>query len=71
MNKKIKKLLNKAGFIFWGEEPWKPAGAVIDWSCEYDRDMELFVKLLVEDIATHFAYTVDDREQMLKRYLDN
>ena len=69
MNKKIKKLLDKAGFVFWGDEPWKPAGAVVDWSCSYDREMEKFVKLLINDMVDHFAYTQDDHEQMIKRYL--
>lgn len=70
MNKKIRKLMGKAGFVFWGDEPWKPAGAVVDWSCDYDKEMKKFTELLVEDIANHFAYTTDDREQMFKRYLD-
>jgi hypothetical protein len=70
MNKKIRKLMEKAGFVFWGEEPWKPAGAIVDWSCDYDKEMKKFTELLVEDIANHFTYTTDDREQMLKRYLD-
>ena len=70
MNKKIRKIMEKAGFVFWGDEPWKPDGAVVDWSCDYDRDMKKFVELLVEDIANRFVYTTDTREQMLSRYLD-
>lgn len=62
--------MKKAGFILWDKESWKPAGAVVDWSCDYDRDMKKFVELLVEDIANRFGYTTDIREQMLSRYLD-
>jgi hypothetical protein len=70
MNKKTKKLLRKAGFIFWSNEPWRPAGAKIDWSCDYNREMKRFVKLLVNDMADNFAHNDEIRELILKRYLD-
>ena len=50
MNDKIKELAEKAGFILWGEEIWTP-GDVIDWSSNYDKELEKFADLLREEYA--------------------
>jgi hypothetical protein len=55
MNKRIKELAKKAGFCFWTNESWKPEGATIDWSCNYDDHMEKFAELVMHrclDIVT-------------------
>lgn len=51
MNERIRFLAEKAGFVFWGSEEWKPEGAVIDWSCDYSKEFELFSELLVKECA--------------------
>lgn len=48
MNERIEKLASEAGFNFWGGEHWKPQGAVIDWSCVYDEELEKFAKLIAK-----------------------
>jgi len=40
MNTNSKKMLKKAGFIFWTDSPWRPDGAVVDWASNYDDAME-------------------------------
>jgi hypothetical protein len=46
MKKIVKELAKEAGFIFWDKEcEWKPKGATIDWSCDYDKELEKFFKL--------------------------
>ena len=46
MKKIVKELAKDAGFIFWDKEcEWKPKGATIDWSCDYDKELEKFFKL--------------------------
>lgn len=46
MNKNIKELAEKSGFILWSDEPWNP-GDVIDWSSMYDNELSLFAELVV------------------------
>lgn len=48
MKKIVKELAKEAGFVFWQDEPWKPKGATIDWSCDYDNELKEFFELAVE-----------------------
>jgi len=50
MKDNIRKLAQEAGFAFWKNESWKPHGAVIDWSSQYDKEFECFVDLLIKDV---------------------
>ena len=50
MNNQIKQLAEEAGFCFWSDESWKPAGAEIDWSSIYDEQFENFVALLKREL---------------------
>ena len=38
----------EAGFVFWGDEYWKPHGQLIDWSSNYDWELEKFAQILME-----------------------
>ena len=49
MNEKIKLLAEKSGFLLWEDEPWKPEGAIVDWSCNYDGELERFAELIVRE----------------------
>lgn len=52
MNKHVKKLAKKAGFVFWDKDAdWGPGPDHIDWSCDYDKELEKLVKLIVTDCA--------------------
>ena len=46
MKKKIRKLAKKAGFVIWGDASWGPGKGHIDWSCNYDKELKKFAKLL-------------------------
>ena len=50
MNPRIKELAEDAGFCFWEDEEWKPHGAIIDWSAQYDKEFQKYTELLIEDI---------------------
>jgi hypothetical protein len=39
-------LAEQAGFVMWSDCEWKPKGATIDWSCDYDKELVKFVKLV-------------------------
>lgn len=49
MNEKIKELAEEAGFCFWGDESWKPHGAIIDWSANYDKEFQKYTELLIKE----------------------
>lgn len=60
MNKKILKLVSKSGFCVWTNEPWKPEGAIIDWSCNYDKAFIDYTKRLLKSVAkkNHLNYDI-------------
>ena len=49
MNEKIKELAEKAGFLLWEDEPWKPEGAIVDWGSQYDGELEGFAELIINE----------------------
>jgi hypothetical protein len=49
MNPVIKKLAEEAGFCFWSDEEWKPHGAIIDWSADYDKEFQKYTELLIKE----------------------
>lgn len=49
MNEKIKELAEKAGFLLWEDEPWKPEGAIVDWGSQYDGELERFAELIINE----------------------
>lgn len=52
MNDIVKKLAEKAGFVFWDKDAyWGPGPDHIDWSSKYDKELEKLVKLIVMDCA--------------------
>lgn len=48
MNKELKEIATEAGFIFWGRESHGPGPDKIDWSCNYDEEIENFARILME-----------------------
>lgn len=63
MNERIEKLASKAGFNFWGGEHWKPQGAVIDWSCNYDNELENFAQLIAVHCISLIRESMSDSER--------
>ena len=51
MKKKIKKLAKKAGFVMWDDSSWGPGKGNIDWSCDYDKELKKFAKLIRKEYA--------------------
>jgi hypothetical protein len=52
MKKIVKELAKEAGFAFWENEEWKPKGATIDWSCDYEKELEKFAERIVQECAS-------------------
>ncbi len=51
MNSKILELAEKAGFNLWENEPWNSENSVVDWSSNYDYELEKFAKLIIQECA--------------------
>lgn len=49
MNPKFIELVDKAGFALWNDEDWRPRDAFVDWSSNYDKELEKFYELIVEE----------------------
>lgn len=45
------KLAKKSDFCMWNQEKWKPEGATIDWSCQYDKEMKLYSEMLIKRVC--------------------
>lgn len=59
MNERIRKIAEEAGFIFWGNESWKPEGAVIDWASDYDQEFAKFTELMIRECVAHLMSNQD------------
>ena len=51
MKKRIKKLAEEAGFIFWEYESWGPGPKHIDWACDYKKEFDAFVELMAKECS--------------------
>lgn len=53
INKKLTELAVDAGFAFWEDEKWGPGPGNIDWSSEYDQQLQgLYDRMLEEVLQT-------------------
>jgi hypothetical protein len=48
MKKSISALAERSGFILWKDEDWND-GSVIDWSCNYDVELQNFYDNIVKE----------------------
>ena len=55
MNERFKELAEQAGFVLWSDEEWKPEGAIIDWSSDYDNELAKFAELIVRECDQYVA----------------
>lgn len=67
MNPKIKEIAEEAGFCFWGNEDWKPHGAIIDWSADYDREFQKYTELLIRECA-EICLEANDHKNILRHF---
>lgn len=73
MNKRIIELAEEAGFCFWGDEDWKPHGAIIDWSADYDREFQKYTELLIKEcaeIAKETRWAIPPSQEMIARSIE-
>ena len=52
MNDRIRELLVQSGFCFWADEEWGPGPGKVSWDCDYEKEFDKFVELLVQECAT-------------------
>lgn len=51
MRAKFVELAQQAGFLLWQDEAHRPQTEIIDWSCGYDRELEQFAILIIQQCA--------------------
>ena len=72
INNKIKELAKKAEFVFWKDEAWGPGEGHIDWSSNYDNELNKFAELIVRECAlTAGLMEPYDRTGIGAQILDN
>ena len=72
INNKIKELAKKAEFVFWKDEAWGPGEGHIDWSSNYDIELNKFAELIVRECAlTAGLMEPYDRKGIGAQILDN
>ena len=53
INRKLQELAADAGFVFWEDEEWGPGPGNIDWSSQYDMQLQgLYDRMLEEVLQT-------------------
>ena len=60
MNERVKELAEQAGFVMWADESWKPEGAIIDWSSDYNNELAKFAELIVRETIKQMAIQMDE-----------
>lgn len=72
MQQRVIELAKEAGFAMWGNEKHKPANATIDWSCEYDKELEKFYYLAKADNKEfdEMTYVINKQASYIE-YLEN
>lgn len=72
MNKKTIELAKYAGFVFWEDESWGPGSEYIDWSSNYDKELERLIELIVQECAKSVQHIkvldTDLGEIIIERY---
>jgi hypothetical protein len=61
MNEKFRSIANDAGFVLWNDEDWKPENGIVDWSNEYDHELNQYSELLVKKCSDVIQSFVDER----------
>ena len=72
MKKHITELAKEAGFALWANEKHKPEGSTVDWSCEYDQQLEKFYYLAKADNQEfdEMTYVINKQASYIE-YLEN
>lgn len=62
-------LAQAAGFQMWGKEPWGPGVRAVDWSCDYDNELEEFKRMIIRECA-YVVHTLVDQRVPASEYRD-
>ena len=70
MNDEFHKLVAQAGFELWADEDWRPKNALVDWSCNYDKELQRFAQLIVREcarVSLRLSHRDDDMGDIIAR----
>lgn len=51
IQKKTLEFARKSDFVFWNGEAWGPEVEAVDWSCDYDQELQNFLVFVVKECA--------------------
>jgi predicted glycosyl hydrolase (DUF1957 family) len=60
-DKLLRKMLDDSGFILWGDESWKPEGAIVDWASNYDDEVKRLIHVVLEEVVKTMAMHADPK----------
>ena len=61
INKKLQALAEDAGFVLWGDEEWGPGKGNIDWSSEYDAQLQGLYDRMLEEVLLTIDESIRDQ----------
>lgn len=70
MNDEIHKLVVQAGFELWANEDWRPKNSIVDWSSNYDKELQRFAQLIVREcarVSLRLSHRDDDMGAIIAR----
>ena len=67
MNNSLWFCARNAGFLFWEREPWKPSNSRIDWSTDYDEELQAYTKLVVLKTLEEAEVSPDTKQAVLDK----
>lgn len=73
MKQRYKDFATESGFAMWGNEAWRPSNATVDWSCNYDAELEKFGELIDDQWQTRYNQLLEfynKRIEHLEELLD-
>lgn len=51
IQKRTLEIAKRSDFAFWNGEAWGPEVEAVDWSCNYDEELQNFLVLVVRECA--------------------
>jgi hypothetical protein len=73
-DKLLRKMLDDSGFVLWGDEGWKPEGAIVDWASNYDDEVKRLIHAVLEEVVKTMSMHADPKsfeaDRLIKAILE-
>jgi len=68
-DKLLRKMLDDSGFVLWGDEGWKPEGAIVDWASNYDDEVKRLIHVVLEEVVKTMSMHADPKSPEADRLI--